>query len=119
MHRRRANVAGGLGCSTSGDELLSIAQTFRAAVRGGLVGRTRTDTGVRFHVRKAPEVVNALEEFVRREKACCPFFDFDISSLGPQVRLEIEGPPEARPLLDLLFQLAEPAAPAASQTRSR
>lgn len=109
MYRPQENVAGGLGCSTSGDDLLNIAQTFRSAVRSGLVGRTRTATGVRFRVREGPEVIAALREFVRREKACCPFFDFDISSHGSEVQLDIEGPPEARPLLDLLFQLAEPA----------
>lgn len=115
MTRPNANVAWGLGCSTSGDELLSIAQTFRAAVRDGLVGRSRTATGIRFHVHEAPEVLGALQEFVRREKACCPFFDFDITSHGPQVQLDIGGPPEARPLLDLLFQLAEPAEPGSPQ----
>ena len=118
MQRLEANVTRGLGCSTSGDELLGIAQTFRAAVRGGLVGRTRTASGVQFRVREAPEVVGALQEFVHREKACCPFFDFDISSMGAEVRLDIEGPPEARPLLDLLFQLAEPGAPAGPRARS-
>lgn len=118
MNKVKANVTRGLGCSTSGDELLGIAQAFRAAVRGGLVGRTRTASGVRFRVREAPEVVGALQEFVRREKACCPFFDFDISSMGSEVRLDIEGPPEARPLLDLLFQLAEPAVPAGEHARA-
>lgn len=104
-----------LTCSSSGDELLRIGQTFRAAVTKRLVTRTRTANGVQFRIRNAADAVSALTEFVRREKACCPFFTFDVAEEPPEVQLRIEGPAEAGPLLDILYRLAEPPTQAVSE----
>lgn len=57
-----------------------------------------------------PAEVSALYEFVQRERACCPFFEFDVTEDRAELCLTITGPPEASPLLDLLYQLAQPTA---------
>lgn len=101
-----------LTCSSDGDDLVAIVQTFRAAVTEGLVSRERTATGVRFQMR--PAAAPAVREFVRREQACCPFFTFDVIEEGPDLVLGIEGPEAANPLLDLLFRLGKPSVSPAS-----
>lgn len=97
-------------CSKSGDELLQIGQTLRSAVADGLVERERTPTGLRLRALRSPDTEAALREFIRREKECCPFFEFNVTKHETDLSLEVTGPPEASPLLDLIYQLAQPAA---------
>lgn len=97
-----------LTCSSSGDELLRIGQTLRTAVNNGLIARARIANGVQLRIRNAPDIVSALTEFMQREKACCPFFTFDVAEEASEVRLQIKGPTEAAPLLDLIYRLADP-----------
>ncbi len=47
------------------------------------------------------------------EQACCSFFGFTLAEDGETLLLTMTGPPEAAPLIDLLYQLAAPAGPAA------
>lgn len=98
-----------IGCSTSGDELLAIGQALRDAVREDLVDRERTPDGLRLRVGQHPGAMSAIRDFVRREQACCSFFNFTLAEDQGTLSLTVAGPPEAAPLLDLLYRLAEPA----------
>lgn len=99
--------AGKFSCSKSGDELLEIAQTLRSAVSEGVIERNRTAYGLQLSIRRSPGTEAMLREFVRREKECCPFFEFNVTEHQTALFLEIVGPEEARPLVDLLFQLSQ------------
>ena len=97
------------GCSKSGDELLQVAQTLHSAVSEGVIERTRTASGLKLCIRRSPESEAMLHEFVRSEKECCPFFEFNLGEQETALSLEIVGAEEADSLLDLLFQLSEPS----------
>lgn len=100
-------------CSTSGDELLAIGQALRAAVAEDLVERARTAEGLRLRIGPHPGARAVMLDFVQREQACCPFFDFSVDDEPDGLSVAVTGPPEAAPLLDLLFRLAEPRATSA------
>ena len=53
----------------------------------------------------ADEQVQALFEFVRYERECCPFFDFRVTvpADGQAVSLAVMGPAEAQKLIDTLL----------------
>lgn len=102
-----------IGCSTSGDELLAIGQALRDAVGEDLVERERTASGLRLRISRHPGAIAAIREYVRREQACCSFFGFTLAEDSETLSLTITGPPEAAPVIDLLYQLAAPAEPTA------
>jgi len=52
----------------------------------------------------------ALEAEVRAiaaaEAECCPFLDIAVEATADQVELRMDGPPEARPIIDAMFPVA-------------
>jgi len=98
-----------LSCSAGGDELLAIGAALRSAAAGALLERERLPRAVRLRFRAADEAEGAIAEFVRRERECCPFFDFRLHRAESEVSLEVGGPPEAGHLLDLIYRVAEPS----------
>lgn len=96
------------GCSRSGDELFAIGRSLRAAVAEDLVERDRTPDGLRLRIGRQADTISAMREFVRREQECCSFFDFTVHEDDDALTVMMTGPPQAAPLLDLLYQLAEP-----------
>jgi hypothetical protein len=50
-----------------------------------LTGRERTDEGVRLRFRADDGVEAWVRDLAAREKACCPFFDFAVSTTGGEV----------------------------------
>ena len=51
-----------------------------------LTGRSRTGPGIRFRFRAEPGVEDWVRDLARREKACCGFFDFTVSTGGQEIR---------------------------------
>ncbi len=48
----------------------------------------------------------ALDDFVRAERECCPFFDLRVTAEDDAFVLTVEGPPDAEPLvLQLVAEL--------------
>jgi hypothetical protein len=54
-----------------------------------LTGRERTDGGIRLRFRADHGVEAWIADLVAREKLCCPFFDFAVSTTGGEVWWEI------------------------------
>jgi hypothetical protein len=50
-----------------------------------LISRERTSQGIRFRLRAEPGVREQVEDLAAREKACCAFFAFDITTDGDHV----------------------------------
>jgi hypothetical protein len=46
----------------------------------------------------------ALDEFVRAERECCPFFDLEVTPYSDTLVLEIGGPADAEPLITALVE---------------
>jgi hypothetical protein len=91
-----------IACSLSPGERSDRRLEF-AAVAERIVGREPTERGVRVRFRDVPGFQEELADLIRREKECCPFYDFRISAVDGEVLLEVDAPPEAQPIIDQLF----------------
>jgi hypothetical protein len=69
-------------------------------MRRALAGHERTRRGVRLEFREADEIERVLSDFIRREKECCPFFEFELGWQAGALVLQIDAPDAAAPLLD-------------------
>jgi hypothetical protein len=54
-----------------------------------LIGRERTADGIRFRLRADDGVQAWVRDLLAREKACCPFFDFDLVTEDDILRWDI------------------------------
>jgi hypothetical protein len=82
-----------------------------------LAGRDRTGSGVRLRFRADDGVEAWVRDLAVREKACCPFYDFDVCTTDGQVWWEIslvdgvtDDPHTARTLLDTYYHAPDYAA---------
>jgi hypothetical protein len=89
---------------TPDERLAEYAQLFT-----GLVGRERTDRGVLFRLRADPGTEEHVRDLAARELACCPFFAFDISTVGDEVHWEaaVIDNDAAREVLDEFYVMPE------------
>jgi hypothetical protein len=100
---------------TAEERLAEYGRLFAQA----LIGRDRTERTVQLRFRAGPGIQEWVADLAAREKACCPFYDFTISTAADQVRWEIrvvDGVEEnqARAALDAFYQ-----APAAGTDQGR
>ncbi len=74
-----------------------------------LVGRERTVEGIRFRLRADDGVEAWVRDLAAREKACCAFFDFRITTDGDEVRWDatVVDDDMARDILDEFYALPE------------
>ena len=72
-----------------------------------LAGRSRTGPGIRFRFRAEPGVEDWVRDLARREKACCGFFDFTVSTDGQEIRWDatVADDEAARQALDEFYRL--------------
>ncbi len=72
-----------------------------------LVGRERTAEGIRFRFRAGDGIEAWVRDLAAREKACCPFFDYSITTDGDEVRWDatVIDDDIARAVLDEFYML--------------
>lgn len=73
-----------------------------------LVEAVRTPDGARLLLRHDDSVQASLWRLIEAERRCCSFLEFAVDAGDAGIRVEVSGPPSARPLIDRLFDL-EPA----------
>jgi hypothetical protein len=56
-----------------------------------------------------------LWELIEAERECCSFLEFGVEVSDSELVLEVTGPPSARRLIDLLFDLQPAEAQAAAE----
>jgi hypothetical protein len=66
---------------TAEERMVEYGRLFSQA----LTGRERTGDGIRFRFRADDGVEAWVRDLAAREKACCPFFEFTISTTGHEV----------------------------------
>ncbi|MFG1643077.1 hypothetical protein ACGFMK_22520 [Amycolatopsis sp. NPDC049252] len=86
---------------TPGERLAEYRRLFGRAVR------ERTATGVRFRFAAGPGIEEWVRDLAAREKACCPFFGFEITVEGGEVLWDAAVPDTAaaRAALEDFFAL--------------
>jgi hypothetical protein len=74
-----------------------------------LAGRERTAGGIRFRFKAQPGIEAWVRDLAAREKACCAFFTFTISTLGEEVRWDaaVIDDDVARAVLDEFYALPD------------
>jgi hypothetical protein len=81
-----------------------------------LTGRERTGEGIRLRFRADDGVEARVRDLAAREKACCPFFDFAVSTTGGEVWWDASVVDSAvdhdiaRTILDELYQAPDTVA---------
>lgn len=88
---------GAVSCRLSSEELLERKAELRELVLSKVDRKETQANGHVFYFRDDPELLQHLMEFVQKEKACCPFFKFDLSILPFEkgIALQISGSDEA------------------------
>jgi hypothetical protein len=77
-----------------------------------LVGRERTAEGIRFRFRAADGVEAWVRDLADREKACCPFYDYRVTTDGDEVHWDatVIDDDIARAILDEFYNLPDTVA---------
>ncbi len=75
-----------------------------------LIGRERTSAGLTFRFKARPGVDEWVRDLCEREAACCPFFDYTISTTGDGEfvwLIATDGDPVAESILDEMYRLPD------------
>jgi hypothetical protein len=94
---------------------------YRRLFTRALVGRERTAAGIRFRLRADDGIEDWVRDLAAREKACCAFFDFEITIDGDEVRWDatVVDDDIARAVLDEFYRLPDTAAGGAQALETR
>ncbi|GIH22591.1 hypothetical protein Aph01nite_09010 [Acrocarpospora phusangensis] len=86
-----------------------------------LVSRERTPQGIRFRLRAEPGVEDQVRDLAAREKACCAFFAFDVTTEGDQVIWDcaVSDNDAARALLEEYYLLPDTASQTPAELEAR
>jgi hypothetical protein len=96
-----------IACTLTPDGMTARRALIDALSADGLLHRAATDAGLRVRLRDTPDIERRTRELIAAESSCCAFLTFDLQRADDALVLDIIGPPDARPVLDLFF---EPAA---------
>jgi hypothetical protein len=90
---------------TEAERIAEYQRLFRQAI----LGRERTAEGIRFRFRADPGVEAWVRDLAAREKACCAFFAYEITTEGDQVLWDGAVPDNdtARAILEEFHQLPD------------
>lgn len=78
-------------------------------IAAAYTGRERTDGGIRLRFRADDGIEAWIRDLAAREKACCPFFTFDVGSTDGEVRWDISVIDDdiARAILDDVYTIPD------------
>ena len=94
-----------IACTLSEAELRERRLAVLNRIKHAALGVIPMRAGFAYNFARRCEVLTELRRLVEFERRCCPFLTFKIvaETVGPFIRLEITGPPEATPLISDLF----------------
>jgi hypothetical protein len=95
-----------IACNLTPDGMTARLALIDALAADGLLARTRTDAGLRVRLRDTPDIRQRTRELIAAESRCCAFLDFDLSRADGDLVLEISGPEDAQPVIDMFFEPA-------------
>jgi hypothetical protein len=90
-----------IACSLPGAEARAqLGEWTELLGRSAVSAERESDTILTFRLRSDLRGLEDLVRLARREKACCPFFDFDLAIGAEDVTLRISVPRDATEVLD-------------------
>ena len=69
----------------------------------GVLERVATSSGVRVRLRDTPAIEQRTRALIAAESKCCAFLSFALQRDGDGLLLDVSGPAEARPVIDMFF----------------
>ncbi len=97
-----------IACTLTPDGMTARLALIDALAADGLLDRTATDVGLRVRLRDTPEIEQRTRELVAAESECCAFLRFELGRENGELVLDIAGPADARPVIDMLFAPGAP-----------
>ena len=95
-----------VACSLDADGMAARRAEAARLLRAGSAERVVEEDGSLVLVfRGRTELRAEVRELVRREKECCPFFDFVLAERGEELTVVARAPDDGRALLEGLFSL--------------
>ncbi len=84
---------GAIQCALTSDELLERKEELRTIIVPEITRTVELENGVTMYFDDNDLLLSQVMEFIEKEKACCPFFKFDLSILPFQkgFALQISG----------------------------
>ena len=100
-----------IACTLSPRELPARRALLDALARDGMIDRSATTDGLRVRLRDSAGIEERVRRVIALESRCCPFLDFRLGRDDGALELDIAGalvldiaaPPEARPVIEMLF----------------
>ena len=92
-----------IACTLTPDGMTARLALIDALAADGLLDRSATEAGLRVRLRDTPEIERRTRALVAAESACCAFLDFDLARENDALVLDITGPADARPVIELFF----------------
>ena len=99
-----------IACTLTPDGMTARLAVIEALAADGLLDRTPTASGLRVRLRDTPEMERRTRELIAAESRCCAFLEFELAREDGALLLDIAGPADTRPVIELLF------APEAAET---
>jgi len=90
-----------ISCSLGAADGRARMARWQALTDAALLGAERTDAGARQRYRREPAVERELTDLIALKGACCAFLDLQLESTPDELVLEVAGPAEAAPLVEL------------------
>ena len=95
-----------IACSLTADDAADRVEEWRRFLSERIVDIERTDDAARFRLEESYDALHIASDLARREKACCPFFDFRLLLKPEAVWLEVDAPHEAAEVVSELIRMA-------------
>jgi hypothetical protein len=92
-----------IACTLSPDGMSARLALIDALAADGLLDRTATAAGMRVRLRDTPDIEQRTRELVAAESKCCAFLDFEVGREDGDLVLDISGPDDARPVIEMFF----------------
>ena len=98
-----------IACTLTPDGMTARLAVIDALGADGLIDRPPTETGLRVRLRGTQQIEQRTRELIVAESRCCAFLDFTLDHDGGELVLDISGPPDARPVIEMFFAPATAA----------
>ena len=92
-----------IACTLTPDGMTARLALIDALAADGLLDRIPTDSGLRVRLRDTPEIERRTRALVAAESKCCAFLGFELRREHGELVLDIAGPADARPVIEMFF----------------
>ena len=92
-----------IACTLTQDGMTARLALLDALAADGLLDRTPTGAGLRVRLRDTLQIERRTRELIAAESECCAFLDFDLGREDGDLVLDISGPEDARPVIEMFF----------------